>query len=95
MPALRVFNIGLYSLMNGEAPNPIHSVGEQQQEDQNKAQLEDSNEVLCAVCQTTGELLCCHKCHKEITLDYQVIQVKFRVKHNKISHAFSKFPVSL
>ncbi|XP_030587656.1 transcription intermediary factor 1-alpha-like [Archocentrus centrarchus] len=46
------------------APNPIHSVGEQQQEDQNKAQLEDSNEVLCAVCQTTGELLCCHKCHK-------------------------------
>ncbi|KAL4005497.1 hypothetical protein ACER0C_005210 [Sarotherodon galilaeus] len=49
-------------------PNHISSVGEQQQVEQNKAQLEDSNETSCAVCQTTGELLCCQKCHKAFHL---------------------------
>ncbi|XP_063335338.1 transcription intermediary factor 1-alpha-like isoform X1 [Pelmatolapia mariae] len=49
-------------------PTHISSVGEQQQVEQNKTQLEDSNEASCAVCQTTGQLLCCQKCHKAFHL---------------------------
>ncbi|CAI5665382.1 unnamed protein product [Oreochromis niloticus] len=53
-------------------PNHVSSVGEQQQVEQNKVQLEDSNETSCAVCQTTGELLCCQKCHKAFHLTCHV-----------------------
>ncbi|XP_039990068.1 transcription intermediary factor 1-alpha-like isoform X2 [Xiphias gladius] len=46
------------------APNHIHSLGGEQQVDQNRAQLEDANEVVCAVCRSGGELLFCDKCPK-------------------------------
>ncbi|XP_069019024.1 transcription intermediary factor 1-alpha-like [Embiotoca jacksoni] len=54
------------------APHHIRSVGGGRQADQNQARLEDSNEVLCAVCQTGGELLCCHKCPKVFHLTCHV-----------------------
>ncbi|XP_070763887.1 transcription intermediary factor 1-alpha-like [Enoplosus armatus] len=54
------------------APNHICSLGGEQQVDQNQAPLEDSNEVLCAVCQTGGELLCCDKCPKVFHLSCHV-----------------------
>ncbi|XP_040894596.1 transcription intermediary factor 1-alpha-like [Toxotes jaculatrix] len=43
---------------------PSHIQAGEQQVDQNQARLEDTNEVLCAVCQCGGELLCCDKCPK-------------------------------
>ncbi|XP_067446453.1 transcription intermediary factor 1-alpha-like isoform X1 [Thunnus thynnus] len=46
------------------APNHIRSLGGEQQVDQHQAWLEDPNEVLCAVCHTGGELLCCNKCSR-------------------------------
>lgn len=45
-------------------PNHIRSVGGEQQVDQHQARLEDPNEVLCAVCHTGVELLCCNKCSR-------------------------------
>uniref|UniRef100_A0A3Q1FCM0 RING-type E3 ubiquitin transferase n=1 Tax=Acanthochromis polyacanthus TaxID=80966 RepID=A0A3Q1FCM0_9TELE len=55
-----------------KAPNHILSVAEEQQFDRNQARLEDSNEVLCAVCHTGGELLCCNKCTKVFHLTCHV-----------------------
>ncbi len=54
------------------APNHICSLGGEQQVDQHQAPLEDSNEVLCAACQTGGELLCCDKCPKVFHLSCHV-----------------------
>ncbi|XP_008292777.1 E3 ubiquitin-protein ligase TRIM33-like [Stegastes partitus] len=51
-----------------KAPNHFRSVVEEQQLDR----LEDSNEVLCAVCQTGGELFCCNKCPKVFHLTCHV-----------------------
>ncbi|XP_026166316.1 transcription intermediary factor 1-alpha-like [Mastacembelus armatus] len=53
------------------ATNHISSLGEQQV-DQNQAQVEDFNEVLCAVCQNGGQLLCCDKCPKVFHLTCHV-----------------------
>ncbi|XP_042352271.1 transcription intermediary factor 1-alpha-like [Plectropomus leopardus] len=53
------------------APNRICSL-RGQQVDQHQALLEDSNEVLCAVCRTGGELLCCDKCLKVFHLSCHV-----------------------
>uniref|UniRef100_A0A3Q4HLE1 RING-type E3 ubiquitin transferase n=1 Tax=Neolamprologus brichardi TaxID=32507 RepID=A0A3Q4HLE1_NEOBR len=55
-----------------DQPPKNSQVGEQQQVEQNKTQLEDSNEASCAVCQTTGQLLCCQKCHKAFHLTCHV-----------------------
>lgn len=54
------------------ARNDICSLEREQQVDQNQARMEDSNEVLCAVCQSGGELLCCDKCHKVFHLTCHV-----------------------
>lgn len=48
--------------------NHVRSLEEQQ----HQALLEDSNEALCAVCQTGGELLCCDKCLKVFHLSCHV-----------------------
>ncbi|XP_070687094.1 transcription intermediary factor 1-alpha-like [Pempheris klunzingeri] len=53
-------------------PAHIHPLGGEQQVDQHQAPLEDSNEVLCTVCQTGGELLCCDKCPKVFHLSCHV-----------------------
>lgn len=47
--------------------NPIHSQVVQHQDP-----LQESDEVLCAVCQTGGELLGCHKCTKVFHLPCHV-----------------------
>ncbi|XP_047453486.1 transcription intermediary factor 1-alpha-like isoform X2 [Mugil cephalus] len=52
--------------------NLICFVGEEQQVERNQARHEDSNEDLCAVCQTGGELLRCHKCSKVFHLTCHV-----------------------
>ncbi|TKS73711.1 Transcription intermediary factor 1-alpha [Collichthys lucidus] len=44
--------------------NHVRSLEEQQ----HRALLDDSNEALCAVCHTGGELLCCDKCLKHYAL---------------------------
>uniref|UniRef100_A0A8D3A1C8 Zinc finger PHD-type domain-containing protein n=1 Tax=Scophthalmus maximus TaxID=52904 RepID=A0A8D3A1C8_SCOMX len=36
----------------------------ERQVEHSEARLEDSNEALCAVCQSGGDLLCCDKCPK-------------------------------
>lgn len=54
-----------------KAPNHIRSLGEPQV-DQHQAPLKGSNEGVCAVCQTGGELLCCHKCPKLFHLSCHV-----------------------
>ena len=43
-----------------------------QQVEQHQALLEDSNEAVCAVCRTGGELLCCDKCLKVFHLSCHV-----------------------
>ncbi|KAE8296054.1 Transcription intermediary factor 1-alpha [Larimichthys crocea] len=48
--------------------NHVRSLEEQK----HQALLEDSNEALCAVCQTGGELLCCDKCLKVFHLSCHV-----------------------
>ncbi|KAI3371113.1 hypothetical protein L3Q82_023748 [Scortum barcoo] len=53
-------------------PNLICTLGGEQQVDQHRAPLEDSNEVLCAACQTGGELLCCDKCPRVFHLSCHV-----------------------
>ncbi|GLD58990.1 transcription intermediary factor 1-alpha-like protein [Lates japonicus] len=45
-----------------DAPDHVGSLGGEQQADQNQARTEDSNEILCAVCRSGGELLSCDKC---------------------------------
>nr|XP_046250963.1 transcription intermediary factor 1-alpha-like [Scatophagus argus] len=45
---------------NANDPDHIRSLGGEQR----RALLEDFNEVLCAVCETGGELLCCVNCPK-------------------------------
>uniref|UniRef100_A0A3Q3T1G6 Transcription intermediary factor 1-alpha-like n=1 Tax=Mastacembelus armatus TaxID=205130 RepID=A0A3Q3T1G6_9TELE len=55
----------------GDQPQII-AQGEEQQVDQNQAQVEDFNEVLCAVCQNGGQLLCCDKCPKVFHLTCHV-----------------------
>ncbi|XP_051237778.1 transcription intermediary factor 1-alpha-like isoform X2 [Dicentrarchus labrax] len=57
---------------NTNAANDIRSLGGEQQVEQRRAPLEDSNEVLCAVCQTEGELLRCDKCPKVFHLSCHV-----------------------
>ncbi|KAM9352169.1 transcription intermediary factor 1-alpha-like [Symphorus nematophorus] len=52
-----------------KVPTPLQSTDDKpqspsQQVEQHQAPLEDSNEVLCAVCRTGGELLCCDNCPK-------------------------------
>lgn len=54
------------------APNHIRSLGGEQQVDQHQAGLEDPNEVLCTVCHTGGELLCCNKCPRVFHLTCHV-----------------------
>ncbi|XP_070827729.1 transcription intermediary factor 1-alpha-like [Chaetodon trifascialis] len=54
------------------APNAIRSAAGEQQVEQHRAPLEDSNQALCAVCQTGGELLCCDKCPKVFHLSCHV-----------------------
>lgn len=53
-------------------PKDICSLGGEQQVDQNPTRMEDSNEVMCAVCQSGGDLLCCDKCHKVFHLTCHV-----------------------
>ena len=55
-----------------KTPSHIRSLGGDQQVDQHRAPLEDSNEGLCAACQTGGELLCCDKCPKAFHLSCHV-----------------------
>uniref|UniRef100_A0A3B4WD20 PHD-type domain-containing protein n=1 Tax=Seriola lalandi dorsalis TaxID=1841481 RepID=A0A3B4WD20_SERLL len=50
----------------------IKSLGGEEQVEQNQARLGDSDEVLCAVCQSGGELLCCDKCLKVFHLTCHV-----------------------
>lgn len=52
---------------NSNAANPNHSHVLQHQDP-----LQESNEVLCAVCQTGGEVLRCHKCTKVFHLPCHV-----------------------
>ncbi|XP_047189355.1 transcription intermediary factor 1-alpha-like isoform X1 [Scophthalmus maximus] len=47
-----------------DAPNHTRSPGGERQVEHSEARLEDSNEALCAVCQSGGDLLCCDKCPK-------------------------------
>nr|XP_019934187.1 PREDICTED: transcription intermediary factor 1-alpha-like [Paralichthys olivaceus] len=47
-----------------EVAHHIRSLGGEEQVVHDEARLEDSNDVLCAVCQRGGELLCCDKCPK-------------------------------
>ncbi|XP_059190483.1 transcription intermediary factor 1-alpha-like [Centropristis striata] len=54
------------------APDHVRSLGGGQQLDQHRPPLKDSNEVLCAVCRTGGELLCCDKCLKVFHLSCHV-----------------------
>ncbi|XP_029138658.2 transcription intermediary factor 1-alpha isoform X1 [Labrus bergylta] len=54
------------------SPNHIASLGGAQQADEHQAPLEASNEVVCAVCRTGGELLCCDKCPKVFHLSCHV-----------------------
>ncbi|KAL7403107.1 hypothetical protein ABVT39_024605 [Epinephelus coioides] len=54
------------------AANGIRSLGGEQQVEQHRAPLEDSNEASCAVCRTGGELLCCDKCPKVFHLSCHV-----------------------
>ncbi|XP_034542169.1 transcription intermediary factor 1-alpha-like [Notolabrus celidotus] len=54
------------------ALNPIPLLGGEQQADQHQAPLEASNEAVCAVCRTGGELLRCKKCLKEFHLSCHV-----------------------
>ncbi|KAM7414981.1 hypothetical protein PAMA_019681 [Pampus argenteus] len=53
-------------------PNHVCSLGGEQQVDQHRAQLEDHNDVLCAVCHTGGELLRCNKCPRVFHLTCHV-----------------------
>lgn len=50
----------------------IGSLGGKQQVEQHQAVLEDTGAVLCAVCRTGGELLCCDKCPKVFHLSCHV-----------------------
>ncbi|XP_034733990.1 transcription intermediary factor 1-alpha-like isoform X2 [Etheostoma cragini] len=54
-----------------KVPSPIRSLGEAQV-DQHPALLKGCNEGLCTVCQTGGELLCCHTCAKLFHLSCHV-----------------------
>ncbi|XP_062245916.1 transcription intermediary factor 1-alpha-like isoform X2 [Platichthys flesus] len=45
-----------------DVPHHIRSLGGEEQVVHHEARLEDSDDVLCAVCQRGGELLCCDKC---------------------------------
>ncbi|KAM7397036.1 hypothetical protein PAMP_020034 [Pampus punctatissimus] len=71
-------------------PNHVCSLGGEQQVDQHQAQLEDHNDVLCAVCHTGGELLRCNKCLRGFHLTCHVPAL-----FNSPRQAFGKWLCSL
>ncbi|XP_028287072.1 E3 ubiquitin-protein ligase TRIM33-like [Parambassis ranga] len=62
----------LWDESKSKASSHTRTVGEEQQVELDQARLEGSNELLCAVCQTGGELLCCHKCPRVFHLTCHV-----------------------